>query len=333
MASTTFPRGRRSRAPPCCADPEAQRSLHASARSPGGRDYQEVVNYSFVEPAWEADFAGSVDPIRLLNPIASQLAVMRSTLIPGLVANVRYNVNRPQTRVRVFEIGRVFLRRPDAAEARWKSRGFASRCGWRRLRVAWTRRSSGAPRRALRISSTSKAIWKRWCAPQRARFEAAVHPALHPGRAARVWIGDAAIGWIGELHPKWQQKYELPGPPVLFEVDAATLRSVPMPAYERCRRFPPVRRDLAVIFDERCPMQPILDDLAAHKPPQVREVRYSTCTVGKGIENGKKSLAFRVLLQDTQKTLTDAEVESAMAQSSRGWNSNSAASCANEGGA
>ena len=95
---------------------EDHRSLHALRATLAAAGYQEVINFSFVEPVWEADLAGCADPIRLLNPIASQLSVMRTSLMAGLLDNVRYNVNRRATRVRVFEVGRVFLRQPGAGD-------------------------------------------------------------------------------------------------------------------------------------------------------------------------------------------------------------------------
>ena len=140
-----------------------------------------------------------------------------------------------------------------------------------------------------------------------------MHPALHPGRGARVILDDAVIGWIGELHPRWQKKYELPEPLVAFEVDAEPLLRLPLPRYRELSRFPPVRRDLAVTVDEAAPVQAILDGLLRAKPAIVHAVRVFDVYRGKGIENGKKGLAFRVLLQDTQKTLTDAEVDAAIA--------------------
>ncbi len=97
-------------------EPETHRSLHALRAAVAAADYLEVINFTFVEPEWEADFAGNPNPIRLLNPIASQLSVMRSTMLGGLVANLRYNLNRRASRVRVFEIGRVFLRAPGMPE-------------------------------------------------------------------------------------------------------------------------------------------------------------------------------------------------------------------------
>ncbi len=294
--------------------PETFRSTHALRGRIAAADYQEVINFSFVEPEWEADFAGNASPIRLLNPIASQLSVMRTTLLGGLVANVRYNVNRRAGRVRVFEIGRAFLRTPGAPEGPLDVAGIRQP-----VRVAAValgpagEEQWGVSMRPVDFFDL-KGDLEALIAPQRARFEPAAHPALHPGRSARVLLQGECIGWIGELHPRWQQKYALPGPLVVFEVDAAPLQRVDMPAYSEVPKFPAVSRDISVILPENVPIQAILDDLAVHKPAQVESVRVFDLYRGAGVENGKKSLAFRVLLQDTQKTMTDSEVDSAVAQ-------------------
>jgi phenylalanyl-tRNA synthetase beta chain len=295
------------------SEPEMSRSLHALRTSLAAADYQEVINFSFVEPAWEADFAANAQPIQLLNPIASQLSVMRSSLIGGLVGNVRYNLNRRATRVRVFEIGRAFLRQAtapdgplDVAGVRQPVRVAAAAFG-PAAEEQW-----GIPRRQVDFFDI-KGDLEALLAPSSARFESAVHPALHPGRSARVYMDGISIGWIGELHPRWQQKYELPGPMVLFEVDAAPLQAVRLPKYHEVSRFPAVSRDIAVILPDAISVQSVLDDLAAHKPERVTGVRLFDLYRGSGVENGKKSLAFRVLLQDTQKTLTDQEVDLAIA--------------------
>jgi len=146
------------------------------------------------------------------------------------------------------------------------------------------------------------------------RFEAAAHPAFHPGKSARVWKADAAIGWLGELHPRWQQKYDLSVAPVLFEValDAAAAYSLPQSG--AISKFPPVWRDLALIFDETVTYQSIHDAVFAQKPEAVADFRVFDMYRGPGVENGKKSLAFRMLVQDTHKTMTDAEVDSAVSE-------------------
>jgi phenylalanyl-tRNA synthetase beta chain len=292
--------------------PENRRSQHDLRARLAAADYQEVINFGFVETEWERDFAGCGDPIRLLNPIASQLAVMRTSLIGGLVEKVRYNLNRRQPRVRLFEIGRVFLRQPGAQEGALEVAGI--RQPSRIAAVAYGTADEeqwATPSRAVDFFDM-KGDLEALAAPLQVSFEPARHPALHPGRSARVLLHDAAIGWIGELHPRWQQKYELPMPVVVFEVDAAPLQTVPVPAYAPVPRFPSVTRDLSFLVDASVPVQSLLDDLAALKTGGVERVSVFDLYSGEGILKGKKSLAFRVLLQDTQKTMTDADVDSAV---------------------
>ncbi len=292
---------------------ECRRSLHDLRLQMAAAEYQEVVNYSFVDASWEADFAGNPNPIRLLNPIASQMAVMRSTLIGGLVANVAYNLNRRLERVRAFEVGRAFLRDPAAKDGERDVAGI--RQPMRLAAVAYgtaTQVQWGISARGVDFFDVKNDL-EALIAPARARFEPFTHPALHPGRAARVMLDELAIGWIGELHPKWQKKYELPEPLVAFEIDAEPLLVRELPRYREVSKFPPVQRDMAYVFDENIPVQVILAGLLRAKPAIVHDVQVFDVYRGKGIENGKKGLAFRVLLQDTQKTLTDAEVDAVIA--------------------
>jgi phenylalanyl-tRNA synthetase beta chain len=150
-------------------------------------------------------------------------------------------------------------------------------------------------------------------APAKVDFEAAGHPALHPGRSARVLHKGTPIGWLGELHPGLQRRYELPAPAILFELDAHALLERELPQYQAVSRFPQVQRDLAYIVDEKTTVRSLLERLGRAKAPIVESISVFDVYRGKGIENGKKGLAFRVLLQDTQKTLTDAEVDDALA--------------------
>ena len=293
--------------------PEQCRTLHDLRERMAAAGYQEVVNYSFVEDGWERDFAGNAEPIRLLNPIASQLAVMRSNLLGGLIANVRYNLNRKLDRVRVFEIGRAFSRDAGIAEGDLEVAGV-----YQPMRIAAAAFGTadeeqwGIVARNVDVFDIKGDI-ETLLAPAQVRVESAPHPALHPGRSARVLLNGLEIGWLGELHPGLQRKYELPAPLVLFELDAEPLLARKLPQYSEVSKFPPVRRDLAVIVDEKIAVQSILDGLIQSKVPIVDAVSVFDVYRGKGIENGKKGLAFRVLLQDTQKTLTDAEVDAALA--------------------
>ncbi len=304
---------------------EARRPLHAVRERLAACDYQEEVNFCFVEPAWEADFAGVAAPIKLLNPIASQLSVMRTSLVGSLVANVRYNHARKVPRIRVFEVGRAFIR-DDAVPD-----GPLSVAGIRQpMRVAaiaygpaveeqWGEKDRNVD--LFDVKADVESLY--W--PLVPRFEAAPHPALHPGRSARISLHGKAVGWLGELHPRWLQKYELPRPAVVFEVDADSLEAAPIPQVCTLSRFPAVVRDLSFLVDAGVPVQALLDAIGAEKPPIVQSVTPFDLYQGSGLPGkgtglpgkgtglpvGRKSLAFRVVMQDTERTLTDAEADSA----------------------
>ena len=293
------------------ARPEAQRSLHAVRERVAACDYQETINFAFVEPAWEADLAGEANPIRLLNPIASQASVMRTTLLGSLIANLRTNHARKLGRIRVFEVGRVYLRDGAAAD------GPLSVAGLRQpVRVAGAafgpafEEQWASPARAVDFFDV-KADLEAICAPRRPRFESAAHPALHPGRSARVLMEGSPAGWLGELHPRWQQKYDLPQPVVLFELEAACLTDAPLPRPSQPSKFPPVVRDIALLVDAGVPAQALLDAAQAEKPAIVQDIGVFDLYQGSSLPPGRKSLAFRVVMQDTERTLTDAEADSA----------------------
>jgi phenylalanyl-tRNA synthetase beta chain len=272
------------------------------------RDYQEVINFSFVDAQWESDLCANDDPVRLANPIASQMGVMRSSLIGGLVGVLANNRRRRVERARVFEIGRCFLR-GDQTEAV---------PGYRQpLRIAGLAAGPaapeqwGTPTRATDFYDV-KADVEALLAPSEGRFEPLRHPALHPGRAATVMLDGRAIGLIGELHPLWTQKYELGASPVVFELDLEPLLARQLPAYREVSRYPAVIRDLALVMPQTLPARTVLDGLREQAPGIVREIALFDVYVGKGISDNEKSLAFRVVMQDTQKTLADAEVDAAM---------------------
>jgi len=287
------------------AQPEAERGKVSLQAMLTARDYQEVINYSFVDAAWERDFAGNDKPLLLKNPIASQMGVMRSTLFGGLIDNLRFNLNRKQERVRLFEAGRCFLPAQDGFD---QPERIAALCYGAAKPEQW-----GEPARAVDFydakADVESLLW-----PAVPRFEAAPHAALHPGQSAKVWLEDAFIGWIGAMHPKWQQKYDLPAAPVLFELDLAVLLRARVPGFSGVSRFPAVRRDIAVVVDEKVSVQALLDEMSKGLPEIVIELSPFDVYRGKGIDSGKKSLAFRVLMQDTRQTLTDEAVDAVTAQ-------------------
>ena len=274
------------------------------------RGYQEVVNFAFVEEAWEVDFAANDNLIRLANPIASQMAVLRSTLFGGLISNLQTNLKRKQSRVRLFETGRVFVRDADGAPVAgfkqpWKLAGLAYGTA---LPEGW-----GSTARKVDfydIKGDVEALF----APAHLKFEKLVHSALHPGRAAMVLLDGLEIGCIGEIHPEWVQKYDLPLAPVVFELDFSVVKAAKIPAFQDVSKFPPVIRDIAVVVDLSLELQTLLDGLKGQLPVLIKDIQLFDVYAGKGVAENKKSLALRIVMQDTQRTLLDSEVDAAVQQ-------------------
>jgi len=294
--------------------PETVRPLTRVKEAIAARDYQEVVNFSFVEVEWERDFCGNDAPVKLLNPISAQYAVMRSSLAGSLVANVRYNLNRKQGRVRAFELGRVFRADAGVTDGPLTVGGIDQPLKLAAIAYGPARPEQwGLAQRNVDFYDLKGDI-ESLLVPWQLRFERTTHPALHPGRAANVLVDGRCIGWLGELHPHWQQKYELPQAPVLFELELDALLAAPMPQYREVSKFPPVTRDLAVVVDETVSAQALLEAMRSARAAVVQDLWLFDLYRGKGVDAGKKSLAFRVVMQDTSKTLTDADAEAAVAQ-------------------
>ncbi len=274
------------------------------------RGYQEVVNFAFVEEAWEFDFAANNNLIRLANPIASQMAVLRSTLFGGLISNLQTNLKRKQNRVRIFETGRVFFRDANSTPVAgfkqpWKLAGLAYGTA---LPEGW----GGTARKVdfYDIKGDVEALF----APAQLHFAKLVHPGLHPGRAAMVLLDGHEVGCIGEIHPEWVQKYDLPLAPVVFELDLSKVKAAKVPAFQDVSKFPPVIRDIAVVVDQSLELQTLLDGLKGQLPVLIKDIQLFDVYAGKGVPENKKSLALRIVMQDTQRTLLDSEVDAAVQQ-------------------
>lgn len=307
-------------------DPETTRSAHTLRSEMSLLGYQEVINFSFVEEPWEHEMAGNLDPIRLLNPIASQLAVMRSTLIPGLVANIRYNANRKQNRVRVFELGRVFSRDATVADGPLTVAGvnqpqYLAGAAWGPVADdQW-----GIASRNVDFYDVKHDVETLFASSAAdLKFVKDNHPALHPGQSSRILLDNKPIGWIGTLHPKWVQAQEFSSAPVMFEVTVDALQSVPMPLVQELSRQPVVQRDMAVWVADDMPVGVLLDTIHATiaRHPElsvVRDVRLFDVWRDKSADANpdavkEKSLAFRFWLQDTEVTLDDARVDACLLQ-------------------
>lgn len=269
------------------------------------RDYQEVINYAFVDSHWELDFANNVSPVVLKNPIASQMGVMRSSLIGGLVANLQFNLNRKQNRVRIFEIGCCFTNDKDNYQ---QTDNIAGICYGDTQPEQWGLAAKSVDFFDVKMDLESL-FW-----PESVKFEKFLHSALHPGKSAQIYRRDKIAGWLGELHPRLQRKYDLPRSAILFELHLDALSSRTLPKAWKLSKFPPVRRDIAVVVANHLSAQMLLESMNAEKADIVSEIYLFDVYSGKGMEPGKKSLAFRILLQDTEKTLIDKEVDDAIAK-------------------
>jgi phenylalanyl-tRNA synthetase beta chain len=232
------------------------------------------------------------------------MSVMRSGLWGGLLDTLVYNLNRKQERVRLFEIGAAYAANNGVYSETTRISGLAYGDA---VPEQWAEAARDVD--FYDVKADVDLITH-----GRAQYVVATHPALHPGQSAQVLLDGKAIGWIGKLHPKWQQHYQLPRGAMLFELDIAPLLKCELAQYAEVAKFPPVRRDMAVIVDEKLPVQALLSTMQTLKIPVVSEIALFDVYRGKGIVENKKSLAFLVLMQDTQKTLTDAEADEVMAK-------------------
>jgi len=300
-----------------CLRPEAQRGAFAVRHALAALDFQETINFSFVETRWEHELHGNPDPIKVLNPIAAPLAVMRSSLIGSLVQVLRHNLARKADRVRVFELGRVALR--DASVAA----GHSTVAGIHQpMRVAGL---GYGPVDATQWGSKARTIdffdlkgdVEALLAPRRPVFEPAEHAALHPGRSARVLVDGQPIGVIGELHPRWRQGYDLPQAPVLFELDLAAVLQQPVPRFQPIARHPSAWRDLALVVPESATHDALIGALRADPSGLVRSVTlfdvYKPAAAGADMTVDERSMAVRIELLDDAATLTEERIDATMA--------------------
>lgn len=297
---------------------EGHRTAHELRLALAERGYQELINFSFVEEAWEKDFAGNDAPIRLLNPIASQLSVMRTQLIAGLVDILRFNLNRKADNVRLFELGRVFY--PDASveDTDLSVKGVRQPSHIAALAYGDAGEDSWSMAKRNVDFYDVKGDVERLIWPLQARFVPVSHPALHPGRSAEVLIDGKAVGFIGEIHPKLCQTYALPKAPVVFELDVASVLTHAVPSASAVSKFQPIHRDISVTAPNNVTCQALFD--------AVENLRRNTRT-GEVIEEfrlfdlyrpandpaAEKSLAFRLtLVSRTDEALTEAQCDAAV---------------------
>jgi phenylalanyl-tRNA synthetase beta chain len=293
---------------------EAQRSPHALRHQLAALGYQETINYSFVDERWEHELAGNANPIKLLNPIASQMSVMRSTLLGSLLNVVKFNVDRKASRVRVFELGRVFHKDASVQNTDTTVQGFDQP-----MHVAGIAFGSAAPLQWSTKEQAAdffdvKADVEALLAPAVPQFEAAEHPAMHPGRCAKVLVNGQAVGHVGELHPRWRQSWDLAQAPVMFELSLDAVLHRDVPKSTGVAKFPNVERDIAVIVKDNVTHAQLMAGVYAAKTQGLLRNAvlfdvYRPKAESTAMAMDEKSLAVRLTLNSDEATLNEAQIE------------------------
>ncbi len=273
------------------------------------RDYQEVVTYSFVDPAIQALIDPQLSPARLANPISAEMAVMRTSLWPGLLQTILYNQNRQQTRARFFEMGGVFL--PQGQD--FHQEPILAGAGYgEAMAEQW-----GVVRREIDfhdVKADVESLLTLAGIAHAARFYPGQHPALHPGQTAEIRFEGSRIGLLGKLHPETQSRLGLDRPVILFELRLSALRNGKIPDFREFSRFPSIRRDVAILVKETVSAQSVLDCVRNAAGALLINLELFDEYRGKGIDSGRKSLALGLTLQDSSRTLNESDVERVMAE-------------------
>jgi phenylalanyl-tRNA synthetase beta chain len=300
--------------------PESQRSPFSVRRALAAMGYQETINFSFVEERWEHELAGNPNPIKLLNPIASQLSVMRSSLIGSLVQVLRFNAARKAPRVRVFELGSVFHRDATVMSTDSTVEGFnqpmriAGLVGGSADVLQWSRKEQGVD------FFDAKGDVEALLAPLKPDFAPGTHPAMHPGRCAHVILAGKVIGYVGELHPKWCQSYELSSAPMVFELALDAVLDRPVPEFKSVAKFQAVQRDVAVVVGDSVTHAALMAAVWAAptsgllRDAQLFDVYRPKVAKDAMAVNGAtdRSLAVRLTLNNDEATLTEDQIETAV---------------------
>lgn len=292
------------------ARPETELSVRYLRRHLGARGYHEAITYSFVDPALQRLFEPEQTPVALKNPISAEMAVMRTSLVPGLLGAAIHNINRQQHRVRLYETGLRFLSRGSELH---QVPTLALVCSGQRFPKSWT-----AVPAVLADFFDLKGDLESLLDMTRMRgdyaFEVASHPALHPGQSATVTRKGHPVGMLGTLHPNVGADFGFNSPVFVAEIDLSSLLESALPAFKEVSRFPEVRRDLAVIVDKTVSAADVLGAVKSAAGTYLADLTLFDVYTGKGIDPKRKSLALGLTFRDQSRTLGDEDVNLAVGQ-------------------
>jgi len=291
---------------------ESQIDLNRVAATLVARDYQEVITYSFIDGISNKVVTGEESELLLNNPISSEMSVMRSSLLPGMLFATSSNIARQQDRIRIFEIGKSFHGKPNAHTEVVRLAGVLTgsvrpeQWGEKPQLIDFFDLKADVEA-VLRLAGDSSAI----------DFVATDHPAFQPGQSANIVRGEDVIGVAGKLHPRHAKTFGLKRPAYVFELNAETAFCSTVPEAVTISKYPSIRRDIAVIVDQKITADELVQTVALSAPELISSVRIFDIYTGSGIEAGRKSVALGLILQETSRTLTDEDADSAMAAAVR----------------
>lgn len=272
------------------------------------RDYREAITYSFVDAETDRLFTGAATSLVLSNPLSGDMAVMRSSLWPGLLRAAAANVAHQQERVRLFEIGVTFhgtLEEPvEVPRLAGVALGTASAEQWASdAREVDFFDVKGDVQGLLDLTGEGEVF----------DFVETGHPVLQPGQSAAIVRDSVQVGSAGKLHPSVARELDITQAVYVFELNLASAFAARVPVAQPVSRFPAIRRDIAVVVDEGARASDLMRVAAQAAPDIIRRVVVFDIYQGPGIEAGRKSVALGLILQETSRTLTDHDADSAMA--------------------
>ncbi len=278
-------------------------------------DYQEAISFSFSDEKLEQQLNPDVRLLSLANPISSELGVMRSTLLSSLIPSVQYNLNRQQSRVRLFETGLRFDATKLAADAKDTNTidalqqipTLAMIASGSALPEQW--HAKVQPMDFYDLKGEVQRILS--SARLTASFEVCNHAWLHPGQSAAIMVAGHAIGYLGRLHPSLEDRLDL-GKTWVCEMDLDILLQPYVSNFTELSRFPSVRRDIAILINASIAIDEIQHTIQSAAGNLLIQSWLFDVYTGQGIEVGHRSLAFALLWQHPDRTLEDTEIKEGM---------------------
>ena len=288
--------------------PRSEQQLPAMAvkRQLLARGYQEAITYSFIDPALQALLYPGQPVVSLANPISADMAVMRTSLIPGLLRALLHNSKRQQHRVRLFETGLTFIPAVKEGELPVQEAMLAGLVSGRRFPEAWSEQGDMVD--FFDAKGDLESLLALTGQPQSFVFEAGGSALLHPGQSAVIRQNGEIVGEIGAIHPEIQGKLDLAQPAYLFQLKMSVITTGKLPEFTELSKFPEVRRDLAILIDRSTPAERVLDRVRATAGSYLRNLRLFDIYEGKGIDPKRKSLALGLTFQHPSRTLTEDEI-------------------------